>query len=182
MNAASGGLGARHDKDGVSCLTFPVNIGNTPVEILETDLPLLVVRRELWQDSAGPGRTRGGLGQIFELQVPDNELGPDGPILIGFRGGRYDFPVPGLLEGQEAPKGIMLIAGARAGAGGDTTVQPGGSIVCQIPGGGGHGDPRERDRALVGRDLAFGYISLEHAQRAYGYSEDQDTASKREFA
>jgi 5-oxoprolinase (ATP-hydrolysing) len=182
LNAASGGLGARHDKDGVSCLTFPVNIGNTPVEILETDLPLIVVRRELWQDSAGPGRTRGGLGQIFELSVPDSQLGPDGPILIGFRGGRYDFPVPGLLDGCETPKGIMLIAGAPAGAGGDTLVQPGGSIICQIPGGGGIGDPRERNRDLVDRDLAFGYISVEHAARAYGYSPERDGMSKREVA
>ncbi|MBV9066809.1 MAG: hydantoinase B/oxoprolinase family protein [Methylobacteriaceae bacterium] len=178
LNAASGGLGARHDKDGVSCLTFPVNIGNTPVEILETDLPLIVARRELWQDSAGPGRTRGGHGQIFELLVPDGELGPDGPILIGFRGGRYDFPVPGLLNGRETPKGIMLVAGSQAGAGGDTTVQPGGSIVCQIPGGGGLGDPRERDPALIRRDLEFGYISAEHAEKAYGYSAKLEAAKK----
>jgi len=182
LNAASGGLGARHDKDGVSCLTFPVNIGNTPVEILESDLPLLVVRRELWQDSAGPGRTRGGLGQIFELLVPDSELGPDGPILIGFRGGRYDFPVPGLLDGRATPKGVMLIAGARAGAGGDTSVQPGGSIVCRIPGGGGLGDPMERDHALVRRDLAFGYISAGHAEQAYGYVAEADGAPKKEVA
>jgi N-methylhydantoinase B/oxoprolinase/acetone carboxylase alpha subunit len=182
LNAASGGLGARHDKDGVSCLTFPVNIGNTPVEILESDLPLIVMRRELWQDSAGPGRTRGGLGQIFELLVPDSELGPDGPILIGFRGGRYDFPVPGLLDGRETPKGVMLIAGARAGAGGDTSVQPGGSIICRIPGGGGLGDPIERDRELVRRDLAFGYISAGHAEQAYGYFAEQDAATKKEVA
>lgn len=182
LNAASGGLGARHDKDGVSCLTFPVNIGNTPIEILETDLPLIVARRELWQDSAGPGRTRGGHGQIFELLVPDSELGPDGPILIGFRGGRYDFPVPGLLDGRETPKGVMLIAGSQAGAGGDTTVQPGGSIVCRIPGGGGLGDPRERDPELIRRDLEFGYISAEHAEQAYGYSAKQNAASKKEVA
>ena len=102
LNAANGGLGARATQDGVSCLTFPVNIGNTPVEVLESELPLLVVRRELWQDSAGPGRIRGGLGQIFEMQVPEGELGPDGPILVGFRGGRYDFPVPGLLSAATA--------------------------------------------------------------------------------
>jgi N-methylhydantoinase B/oxoprolinase/acetone carboxylase alpha subunit len=176
LNAASGGLGARHDKDGVSCLTFPVNIGNTQVEILETELPLMVIRRELWQDSAGPGRTRGGLGQIFELHVPDNEFGPDGPILVGFRGGRYDFPVPGMLDGGASPKGVMLIADARAGAGGDTVVQPGSSIVCRIPGGGGHGEPRLRDQALIRRDLEFGYISASHAEQAYGWVLEKDVA------
>ncbi|MGE0751432.1 MAG: hydantoinase B/oxoprolinase family protein [Variibacter sp.] len=182
LNAASGGLGARHDKDGVSCLTFPVNIGNTPVEILETELPLRVVRRELWQDSAGPGRTRGGLGQVFELEVPEGELGPDGPILVGFRGGRYDFPVPGLLGGAASPKGVMLIGGERAGAGGDTTVAPGSTIICRIPGGGGHGDPRLRDRELVRRDLAYGYISERHAVDAYGYSHQSNSSSDKEVA
>jgi N-methylhydantoinase B/oxoprolinase/acetone carboxylase alpha subunit len=76
----------------------------------------------------------------------------------------------------------MLIAGARAGAGGDTTVPPGASIVCRIPGGGGHGDPRLRDRALVRRDLAFGYISADHAEQAYGYTAELDAASKKEVA
>lgn len=182
LNAASGGLGARAERDGVSCLTFPVNIGNTPVEILETELPLLVVRRELWQDSAGPGRTRGGMGQIFELHVPEGDLGPDGPILVGFRGGRYDFPVPGLLSGGHSPKGLMLIGGVRAGSGGDMTVAPGGSIVCQIPGGGGLGDARERDRALVRRDLQFEYISPAHAEQAYGYAPADESPSSKEVA
>jgi N-methylhydantoinase B/oxoprolinase/acetone carboxylase alpha subunit len=170
LNAASGGLGARAEKDGVSCLTFPVNIGNTPVEILESELPLIVMRRELWQDSAGPGRTRGGLGQVFELHVPDNELGPDGPILVGFRGGRYDFPVPGLLDGQDSPTGLMLIGGERAGSGGDVTVRPGDRILCQIPGGGGLGNPRQRDPSLIRRDLAYEYVSEAHAEAVYGYS------------
>jgi N-methylhydantoinase B/oxoprolinase/acetone carboxylase alpha subunit len=76
----------------------------------------------------------------------------------------------------------MLIAGARAGAGGDTSVQPGGSIICRIPGGGGLGDPIERDRELVRRDLAFGYISAGHAEQAYGYFAEQDAATKKEVA
>ena len=58
------------------------------------------------------------------------------------------------------------------------TVAPGGTIVCQIPGGGGLGDARERDRALVRRDLQFGYISAAHAKEAYGYSKADDPSSK----
>lgn len=169
LNAANGGQGARAGQDGVSCLTFPVNIGNTPVEILESDMPILVTCRELWADSAGAGRFRGGLGQKFEMRVLDGELGPDGPLLIGFRGGRFHFPVPGLLGGAEGPNGELLINGKAAISGGDATVPPGGAIACHIPGGGGLGDPKERSRVLVQRDLEYGYISLAAAERFYGY-------------
>ena len=72
----------------------------------------------------------------------------------------------------------MLIGGERAGAGGDRTVPPGGSIVCRIPGGGGMGDARQRDRALVRRDLAYGYISPAHAEQAYAYSCDDQLSAK----
>lgn len=169
LNAANGGLGARAGQDGVSCLPFPVNIGNTPVEILESDIPALVKRRELWEDSAGAGRFRGGLGQRFEMMVLEGDLGPDGPFLIGFRGGRYYFPVPGLLGGHDGPNGRLVINGQVATSGGDATVPPGGTMLCEIPGGAGLGDPRERQRSLVERDVAYGYVSMEKARDLYDY-------------
>ncbi len=178
LNAANGGLGARANQDGVSCLTFPVNIGNTPVEILESDIPVLVKCRALWPDSAGAGRFRGGLGQLFEMQVLEDELGPDGPLLVGFRGGRYYFTVPGLLGGGDGPNGKLIINGKVAVSGGDASVPPGGTMICQIPGGAGLGDPNERSRVLVQRDIEFGYISREAAERHYGYSETRLAAVK----
>jgi N-methylhydantoinase B len=63
FNVASGGLGARATKDGVSCLAFPYNVGNTPAEIVESEVPIMVEERSLWQDSAGPGKFRGGFGR-----------------------------------------------------------------------------------------------------------------------
>jgi 5-oxoprolinase (ATP-hydrolysing) len=169
LNAANGGLGARAGQDGVSCLTFPVNIGNTPVEILESDIPALVKRRELWEDSAGAGRFRGGLGQRFEMQVLEGDLGPDGPFLVGFRGGRFHYTVPGLLGGLDGPNGHLVINGRPATSGGDALVSPGGTMLCEVPGGAGLGNPLDRDRALVERDVAYGYVSLERARELYGY-------------
>lgn len=177
LNSAHGGLGARANQDGVSCLTFPVNIGNTPAEVLESEVPLLVKRRELWVDSAGPGRFRGGLGQRFELEVLDGDLGPDGPLLIGFRGGRFVHPVPGLLGGSNGPRGRLIINGEAALVGGDASVPSGGVVVCEIPGGGGLGDPGERDPDLIRRDLDFGYITPEHAKSAYGFVDNQTAAA-----
>ncbi|MGD9866550.1 MAG: hydantoinase B/oxoprolinase family protein [Hyphomicrobiales bacterium] len=169
LNSASGGLGARADRDGVSCLTFPVNIGNSPAEVLESEVPLIVRCRQLWQGSAGPGRFRGGLGQIFEVEVLDGDLGPDGPLLVGFRGGRFFHAVPGILGGGDGPKGVLTINGTPAYGGGDESVPPGGMVRCEIPGGGGLGDPRERDPELIRRDIAFGYITPEQAREQYGY-------------
>lgn len=169
LNAANGGLGARAGQDGVSCLTFPVNIGNTPVEVLESDIPALVKRRELWADSAGAGRYRGGLGQRFEMVVLEGDIGPDGPFLVGFRGGRFHYTVPGLLGGRDGPHGRLIINGQPATKGGDAQVPPGGTMLCEVPGGAGLGNPLERDRALVARDVEYGYVSAELARELYGY-------------
>jgi 5-oxoprolinase (ATP-hydrolysing) len=177
FNAANGGLGARATQDGISCLTFPVNIGNTPVEILESDIPVLVKCRELWADSAGAGRFRGGLGQHFEMQVLEGEDGPEGPLLIGFRGGRYYFTVPGLAGGGDGPNGKLVINGEVAVGGGDASVPPGGTMTCFIPGGGGMGDPTQRSRKLVQRDIAYGYVSRAEAVRLYGWSESTPVTS-----
>ena len=51
----------------------------------------------------------------------------------------------------------------------DTPILPGDLIVHHAAGGGGCGDPRERSRALVKRDVAYGYITRESAQRVYGF-------------
>ncbi len=171
LNSANGGLGARAKQDGVSCLTFPVNIGNTPVEILESDMPVLVKCRALTADSAGAGRFRGGLGQHFELRVLEGELGPRGPLLIGFRGGRFHYKVPGLLGGLDGPNGRLVINGEQAYGGGDASVPPGGTMACHIPGGAGLGNPLDRDRALVARDVQYGYVSPQAAEELYGYFE-----------
>jgi len=179
LNSAHGGLGARAHQDGVSCLTFPVNIGNIPAEVLESEVPLIVKQRALWPDSAGAGRHRGGLGQIFELQVLEGDIGPEGPLNVGFRGGRFVFPVPGLLEGGSTPTGKLNINGKDVMDGGDALVPPGGSVVCRIPGGGGLGDPRERDPALIQRDLRFGYITPQHAKEAYRFEGTSPAARRR---
>ena len=65
---SNGGTGARADKDGLSATAYPSGVRGTPVEIAETQTPLIFWRKEFRPDSGGAGRTRGGLGQIMEIE------------------------------------------------------------------------------------------------------------------
>ncbi|MCX7143999.1 MAG: hydantoinase B/oxoprolinase family protein [Proteobacteria bacterium] len=169
LNVTSGGLGARARKDGVSCLAFPYNVGNTPAEVVESEIPILVEERSLWEDSAGPGKFRGGFGQKYVLRVLEGELGPVGEVLASFRGGRFIHPPEGVLGGGAAPNGFLSIRGKSEDAGRQVILRAGDRIVSHIPGGGGYGDPRERSRDAVAKDLKNGLISAEHAKTHYAY-------------
>jgi N-methylhydantoinase B len=68
MMFIAGGMGARPNKDGISCIAFPSSARNTSVEILENSAPFLIERKWIREGSGGRGRYRGGDGQIFELR------------------------------------------------------------------------------------------------------------------
>ena len=169
LNCVNGGLGARPDRDGVSCLTFPVNVGNTPIEVLENDIPIRIHQRALWPDSAGAGEYRGGFGQLFEVEVLDGEYGPDGDILTSFRAGRFVHAVPGFLGGGNAPNGELYVNGEAQTSGIQRNLVPGDKFLCRIPGGGGLGDPKDRAPERIGRDIDDGLISDDFAARHHGY-------------
>ncbi len=174
LNCVNGGMGGRPDRDGVSCLTFPVNVGNAPVEVFESDVPVLCRRKALWTDSAGPGRYRGGFGQEYEIEVLGDDMGPVGDMLVSFRGGRFNNPVPGVLGGRASPISELYVNGVRQNAGIQRTMTGGDSFLCRIPGGGGLGDPKTRDRARIERDLRDGLITEQHARENYGYEPTRD--------
>ncbi len=164
----SGGLGARSTSDGISALTFPANIKNNPVEMIESDSPLLVERREFVPDSAGPGRYRGGYGQEFVLRVPDDETSPDGAVLNFLLAGRMEDGAKGLDGGGSGVAGAVEVDGKSIGWGKPYLLQPGDRIVYRTAGGGGYGDPRERDRASVKREHRDGLISTAVTRKVYG--------------
>jgi len=163
-----GGMGASYVQDGRSCVIFPANGANTPCEIFESDCPLIVEKRELICDSGGPGKMRGGLGREVVFRVPGDEYAPSSPVAIGVQGGRFRYPADGLFSGKPGSKSRFLINGVPQDPGGLSFAEPGDVIAFSNPGGGGYGNPLERDPEMVKRDVINGYVSPESAKGDYG--------------
>jgi N-methylhydantoinase B len=168
MIIRGGGLGASRAKDGHQCAIFPANGANTPVEILESDTPLMVLARELICDSGGAGKKRGGLGRRMRIRVPDDAFAPQPPVAIAVQAGRFRYPPQGIFGGKHGTKARFLKNDLPGDPSGLTLFGPGDTVDFQSAGGGGFGAPLERDIADVERDVLYGYVSIEKAQSDYG--------------
>jgi N-methylhydantoinase B len=168
----SGGSGARPDHDGMNATAFPSGVMTMPIEATEHAGPVIIWRKELRPDSGGAGKTRGGLGQYMEVGAQE---GYEFDIQAMFD--RSAHPARGRRGGQNgAPTTIALDDGTAMRTKGKQFVPHGRKVVMAFPGGAGYGDPAERSKERVKRDLARGYISKETAQREYGLT-DKDIAA-----
>ena len=163
-----GGMGASSTNDGYYDYIFPANGANTPIEILESDTPLIVETREVLTDSGGPGRMKGGLGRRVVFRVPDDEYAPIPPVNLGIQSGRYRYSPEGLFGGKDGSRAQFLINGELGNPYGLSQLRPGDVVIMDAAGGGGYGDPLEREPELVEKDVADGYVSLECAKEDYG--------------
>jgi N-methylhydantoinase B len=159
----NGGLGAAARRDGPSCLSFPSNVSNTPVEIMETVAPIRVLEKRLLPDSGGPGASRGGLGQVLRFQNLSAR-----PMTASFLAERTRFPATGLFGGGAGGLGGVRIDGKPVDPKITHTIEPGGTVEMTAPGGGGFGDPRERNAQRVRADVGAGYVTPERARRDHG--------------
>jgi len=165
-----GGLGGNPESDGLNHANNPISTATIPpVEILESLYPVMFTQWALRPDSAGPGRHRGGLGAIYEIEA----LADDGAevFLLGERG---KYPPLGVNGGQPAalnrfvhetdhgeatPPLISKVT--------DIKIRRGQKVRLETPGGGGFGDPMTREPHRVVRDARLGYISREAARHDY---------------
>jgi N-methylhydantoinase B len=160
----AGGSGAAPDKDGVDVIeTDATNCMNLPAEALEMDAPIRVHRVALRPDSGGPGRFRGGLGILREYEI----LADD--VRFTHRGERHFCAPRGRAGGHDGAPARTVIE--RAGGGDEvvpsklvTTLQAGDRVIFETAGGGGYGEPRERDPARIEADVLDGKISSEAAE------------------
>jgi len=170
-----GGMGASSSMDGHYVAIFPANGANTPVEILESDTPLIVEKRELLADSGGPGKMKGGLGRRVVLRIPDDEYAPIPPVNLGMQSGRFRYPPQGLFGGKNGSKARFLVNGEPGNPYGLTQLKPGDMVIMDAAGGGGYGAPLEREIDLVESDVREGYVSIESAREDYGVVIDPET-------
>jgi N-methylhydantoinase B len=160
--------GARPDRDGTSGLS--VHLGNsqiTPIEILESEFPVRLREFALRPDSGGAGRFRGGLGyrRVYEV------LGESARLSL--RLDRHVVPARGVAGGGDGQAGGVLLERpsepprALPSRLGGLALQRGDVLRVDRPGGGGYGDPRQRDPARVQADLADGYVTAAAAAELY---------------
>ena len=158
-----GGTGARPGKDGLDVTAFPSGVRTIPIEATESIAPVMFRRREFREGSGGPGRHRGGLGQVIELGGSD---GAPVAILCNFE--RVHNPARGRDGGGlGAPGRVSLVSGKPIRPKGRQTVGGGDFIRLELPGGGGFGDPAGRAPAQVAADVADGLYTRESAERDY---------------
>ncbi|HWQ17933.1 MAG TPA: hydantoinase B/oxoprolinase family protein [Sulfolobales archaeon] len=171
-----GGWGAKPFEDGENALIAIADgdTYNVPIEVLENRYPLLIEQYSLVQNSGGPGKYRGGLGMVRSYYIDHQAY----CTLTYFR---YKYPAWGLFNGYPAggvntivviePDGkIVNLQKVTA-----YELKPGTRLILLSGGGGGWGDPLERDPELVLNDLMDGYISEEHAKEVYGIIVDRVT-------
>jgi N-methylhydantoinase B len=164
-----GTWGARAGKDGLEGVSNPLaNLSNQPVELVEADLPLEVVRYELVPDSGGAGRFRGGLAYVREFRVlaqravltirSDRRFHPPYGLFGGAAGGASDNV---LVTGD----GVQRLPGMPMAA---TAVRKGDVYRHVSAGGGGVGSPFERDAQAVLEDVVDGKVGIDAARDLYG--------------
>ncbi|WP_102108995.1 hydantoinase B/oxoprolinase family protein [Oceaniglobus roseus] len=165
----SGGAGARPAFDGLNATAFPSGVMTMPIEATEHTGPVIIWRKELRPDSAGAGQYRGGLGQVMEVGAAEGYQFDFSAMFD-----RVGHPARGRRGGAGgAPTTIARSDGTAMQGKGRQAVPPGKRVLLAFPGGGGYGDPEARDKALIRRDLARGYISAEAAQADYGMGADE---------
>jgi N-methylhydantoinase B len=159
----NGGLGGRAARDGIDIVSFPATTSGTLVELFENEKPLFIERRELAADTAGPGKYRGGAGLHLVIRSES-----DRPITVGLRADRLDHPALGLFGGKAGAPGIVRLNGNSQHPKQSIVLRRGDVLEFRTPGGGGYGDPMQRDRARVREDVTAELVSSERAARDYG--------------
>ena len=160
--------------DGVEGVSHPaVNISNTPVEIAEVELPVRFERYSIEQNTGGPGKHRGALAQVRQVRFLAREA------ILQIRSDKRKYPPYGLHGGKPgSPSWNILNPGddERVLPTMGTTEMKRGDVLRHVmAGGGGWGDPLERDPKAVEADIRDEKITIDHALSEYGVVIDLKT-------
>jgi N-methylhydantoinase B len=162
-SAYGGGLG--HD-GATATATHLSNLHTTPIEILESEYPCRITRFDLVPDSGGAGEWRGGLAMQREYELLENAT-------VVRRFNKTRFPPAGVAGGKDGSRARFVV---RLGtpqefetpASARVDMAAGERFLLQSAGGGGYGDPAQRDPVALARDIAEGYVTADAAKKVYG--------------
>lgn len=134
LGAGQGGGAGRH---GASAVSFPSNLSNTPIEVLENQAPIEVQARKILRGSGGAGKYRGGdgIGMDFTFRG-------DVPAMAAFMINRITCPAPGLQGGGTGKPAKLEINGSAMTASGSHVLRMGDTVSIETAGGGGYGESK----------------------------------------
>ena len=135
VNAFLGaGQGGGCHRDGAHAVSFPSNLSNTPVEVMETQAPIRVLHRSIVRGSGGRGLYRGGDGLSFAFRFQG-----ESPAIASFMVNRVNFPAPGLAGGEAGKSAAFEINGQKVASSGQHILKSGDHVAIRTGGGGGFG-------------------------------------------
>ncbi len=168
VDIQGGGAGARWCKDGRDGQdSHLARFMNTPIEAVELEFPMRIERYEFIPDTGGAGKYRGALAVRRDIRSLIDDLS------FGRYGDRQAFAPFGLFGGKEGSKGKFILnpdtpnAKPLKSKGLDKLMKDD-VVSLRLPGAGGYGDPRDRDREAILRDVRDGKVSAEKAKEDYG--------------
>jgi len=167
---SGGGYGGNADHDGLSngCSTIGIS-KSPPIEIMEQNYPILYRHYALRDGSGGAGKQRGGLGLAYEIEL----LRGDARASFVMDHGR--FGPQGALGGADGAVNTVTVwrdgeahVPKHLSKEQDVPMRAGDRVSVETPGGGGYGDPLERQPELVREDVRLGYYTAEEAAEKFG--------------
>lgn len=165
----TGGTGGMHGSDGIDSRDPGTSgMANNPIESVESAAPITIHRYGIRPDSGGAGKWRGGVGLelTFSPNVSGSQVLARGMeryrfVPWGFQGGRSGVAsrtIKNLGRPDQVDLGKIDVVDLELGE----------TLTILTPGGGGYGDPFERDPALVRDDVRRGFVSMAGAETDYG--------------
>jgi N-methylhydantoinase B len=161
------GYGGRAGHDGAEALSPVMNCSNIPVEVHETNNPILVRRLELLADTGGAGRWRGGCGLRKDVELLNSTA------TLSLLGDRHRFEPYGLFGGEPGTKAETVLNPQRnaepLASKEVREIRKGDVVSYRLSGAGGYGPPAERDAGAIAEDVADGYVTRARAEAKYGF-------------
>ena len=171
---SGGGYGGWYGGDGLSngCSTIGIS-KTTPIEVMEQYYPVLFEEFSLHEGSGGAGKYRGGFGVNYSIRLRRGEArasmvmdhgrtGPSGAL------GGEDGGINRVVVEHQAADGVQAYVPPHLSKDQDIVIRPGDRLRVSTPGGGGFGDPKQRDKAAIARDIERGYYTPEQAAARFG--------------